>query len=72
MKFEIAERIVTESRQFLFLRLSMIQQAKKKREHLEINNPDSPLLAKYTPTAVGAEYKSICFELINNLKMAHH
>jgi len=50
----------------------MIQQAKKKREHLEINNPDSPLLAKYTPSAVGAEYKSICFELINNLKMAHH
>ncbi len=53
MKFEIAERIVSDSRQFLFLRLFMIDQFHKKVESIKSKNPDNPVLLKLTPLSVG-------------------
>lgn len=53
MKFEIAERIVSDSRQFLFLRLFMIDQHHKKVESIKSKNPDNPVLLKLTPLSVG-------------------
>lgn len=72
MKFEIAERIISDSRSLLYLRLFMIQDYSKRREHLMNTNPTSPLLKKLDPISMANEYKKMMFMLINNLYMAHH
>ena len=72
MKFEIAERIISDAKTIFYLRLFMIHSFFKKRDSLEQKNPQSPLLIKLTPESVANEYKIIMFELINKLEMAHH
>ena len=72
MKFEIAERIISDSRSLLYMRLFMIQSYASKREHLLNTNPTSPLLKKLDPISMASEYKKMMFFLINNLYMAHH
>ena len=72
MKFEIAERIISESRVFFFLRLFLIQQQRTTRAHLEASQKESPALQKLTPLHVANQYKKLMFELINHLRMAHH
>ena len=72
MKFEICERVVSDSRGFLYLRLYMIQQYQKKRAFLLEKKPESPTLTKLTPLNVSNQYKKIVFELINDLHIEHH
>ena len=72
MKFEISEKILTNSRLILYLRLFMIKEYGIQRRELEEKNPLSPALDDLTTQAMGAEYKKIIFSLINKLNLAHH
>lgn len=72
MKFEITERIISNSRSIYFLRLFMIRYYDEKRREIEREDPASPELANWTISKMGVEYKRLIFSLINNLNMAHH
>lgn len=72
MKFEIAERIISDSRSFMYFRLFMIQQYEHRYNSLKQFNPESPTLFKLTPLECANEYKTLIFSLINNLNIDHH
>ena len=72
MKFEIAERIISDSRSFMYFRLYMIQQYEHRYNSLKQFNPESPTLLKLTPLECANEYKTLIFSLINNLNIDHH
>ena len=65
MKFEIAERIIGDSRNFFYLRLFMIKKFEERRRQLQEKSPESPLLEKLKEITVAQEYRSIVFDLIN-------
>ena len=72
MKFEIAERIITDSQNFFYLRLFMIQNFQNHRNYLLQHNPESPSLLHLNANNLSSTYKKLSFELINSLEMAHH
>lgn len=72
MKFEIAERIISDSSLIYKLRVFMISNFETQRQTLLEKSPNSPNLANFTRRKLGEQYKKIIFELLNNLEMAHH
>ena len=67
MKFEICERVISESTNFFYIRLFMINQYQLRLEKV---GPDSPV--KLSPAETCKKYKNFIFELINCLKMKKH
>lgn len=74
LKFEIAERILSESNIFFYFRLFMISDFLTKRQRLVDRNLDKEkkMLSKLTPLSIADNYKNIMFELCNSLEIAHH
>ena len=72
VKFEITERIISDSRFMYFFRLFMIKDYGRQREELAAQNPYSTRLEDFQPQKISAEYKKILFSLINKMEMAHH
>ena len=84
LKFELAERIFSDGRLLLYLRLFMIKdyndkRAKIREKHFELCNKDKEdelrtifQARKLTGIAVANEYKNILFDIINNLDIENH
>ena len=72
MKFEITERIISNSKTIFFLRLYMIKYYEEKRQAILAKDENSPDLKTWSTERMGNEYKTIIFSLINGLAMAHH
>ena len=77
MKFEIIERILFESRTFVYLRLFMIKEFKNERAMIESSvladgKPDLSRLSKLTEVNVSDKYKKFMFDLVNYLEVDHH
>ena len=72
LKFEIAERILSDSPFIFYFRCFLIKDFVERRERIRQQNENSPALVKLTPLSIADQYKNIIFELINNLQMGHH
>ena len=72
MKFEIAERIIADSRSFFHFRLYMIQQYQIEKAYLLQYKPSSTKLIHMTPANLALDFKRLAFELLNGLDIDHH
>ena len=61
LKFEVAERFLSDSRTFFYFRLFMINDFVNRRAKLIQRKPDSPRLLKLTPLSIADQYKTIMF-----------